>query len=135
MTIFAVATFYLSIIEILIPNNFNSEITYIINVLFDDFLGIETNITTSDTKDYQIEFNQKKLIINNDFFSKFNNNLDYLKKENIPSSIAFTKNQFTTEEDIPIIFGNDELTVDSNSFILMFLICKSYINSLLSIMP
>ena len=53
--------------------------------------------------------NSKKLIIEDGIFNKFPNDLEYLKPNNIPEKIEFTKNQYTNEKYIPIIYGNSVL--------------------------
>ena len=100
-------------IEINIPNNFLPERKYIINILFDEILGLEYEINSKNkTKDYEIILEgSKKIIIKDSFFSSFEYGLDYLNKKNIPRKINFLKNQFIVEKDIPVIFGNDEFKI------------------------
>jgi len=70
-----------------IPNNNIQERSYIIDVLFNEFLGLEYTLEIG-SKDYEIVLaNQKKLIIKDTFFNKYSKDLEYLKLENIPKSI------------------------------------------------
>jgi hypothetical protein len=101
-----------------IPNNFLSEREYIISMLFNEFLGLECKVNVSDIKDYEIILeNKNKLIIKDHFFSKFHDGLYYLDKRNIPAKVKFLKNQFIVENDIPVIYANDELKVSENKII------------------
>ena len=105
-------------IKICIPSNNIEERKYIIEVFFDEFLGLEYELEIKDVKNYEmILSNNSKLIIKDHFFSKFSKNLQYLDKKNIPQKVEFGKNRFTVEKDIPIIYGNNELEINDNQII------------------
>ncbi len=100
-------------IKITIPNNNVNERKYILDIIFDEFLGLSYEIVISDLglviSDWEIELeNGAKLIVEDHFFNKYPNDLEYLNLENIPSTINYqqkTNNQFILENDIPIIYG------------------------------
>ena len=70
-----------------IPNNNIAERKYIIDVLFNEFLGIKYNLEIG-SDNYEIFLpNKKKLIIKDTFFNNYPKKLEYLKLENIPKSI------------------------------------------------
>ena len=98
-------------IKINIPKNNINERKYIIDIIFDEFLGLEYQVNESDIcKNWEIELeNRHKLILEDHFFSKYPNNLEYLKLENIPSKVEFAQNKFIVEDNIPIIYGNTKL--------------------------
>lgn len=74
-------------IKIKIPNNNREERKYILDIIFNEFLGLEYTLETS-SEDYEIVLeNNKILIIKDTFFSKFPKDLEYLKLENIPIKI------------------------------------------------
>jgi len=74
-------------IKITIPNNNIQERTYILDIIFNEFLGLEYSLHVG-SKDYEIELqNGKILTIKDTFFSKYPNDLEYLKVENIPKKI------------------------------------------------
>ncbi len=74
-------------IKIKIPNNNLNEREYILDIIFNEFLGLEFRLEIG-SKDYEIILeNGKKLIIKDAFFSKYPNDLEYLKLENIPFKI------------------------------------------------
>ena len=113
-------------LKITIPNNNISERKYIVNILFYEFLGLEYEILikSSDLEvdSWEIELkSSKKLIIEDHFFSKFKNNLAYLKLENIPTEINYQSkinNPYIVEKDIPVIFGTDLLHTEDKKTIL-----------------
>lgn len=98
---------------IYIPNKFIPERKYIIDIIFGEFLQIDYKIVVSEKfQDYEILLSGgKKLIIKDQFFKQFDDGLNYLTNKNIPVKAQFVKNQFLTEEYVPIIFGDDELVV------------------------
>ena len=74
-------------IKIKIPNNNINERRYILDILFNEFLGLEYSLEIG-SEDYEIELkNKKKLTIKDTFFNKFPKDLEYLKLENIPVKI------------------------------------------------
>lgn len=97
-----------------IPENNIPERTYIIDILVGEFLGLPYSIEVSNNTDYQLLFEDKKVVFKDQFFNCYPEKLSYLKIEAIPESVAFVKNQFTPESDIPVLFGNDQLIVDDN---------------------
>jgi len=105
-------------IRILIPKNNIKERSYIVDILFDEFLGLEYEINTCSDNVYQIVLpNENKIIIEDHFFDKYPKCLSYLRRESIPQQVIFVKNDFITENDIPVIYGNDKLKVSDNRII------------------
>jgi len=76
-------------IKITMPNNNIEERKYILDIIFDEFLGLDFEVLESDKcKDWIIELSNKQLLtIKDTFFSKYPKDLEYLKLENIPSKI------------------------------------------------
>lgn len=74
-------------IKIIVPQNNIEERRYIIDIIFNEFLGLEYAIEIG-SNDWQIELPNKKLLtIEDTFFNRFPNDLEYLKLENIPNKI------------------------------------------------
>lgn len=99
-------------IKIIIPNNNLNERQYIIDIIFDEFLGLEYKfeVGSKNLQAYNIELeNGKRLIIEDHFFNNFPEGLEYLKESNVPKKIEYIKNEFTPEEDIPVIYGTNTL--------------------------
>ncbi len=98
-------------IKITIPNNNIAERKYILDIIFDEFLGLDFKVLESDDcQDWEIELeNGSKIIFEDHFFNKYLKELEYLKLENIPSKVEFAENEFIVEDNIPIIYGNTKL--------------------------
>jgi hypothetical protein len=95
----------------------SQEKHYIIHVVFNEFLGLEYQLETSNNvQDYEITFANKKLIIRDHFFNKYKGG-NYLDQQNIPGQVAYLSNQFIPEQNVPVIYGNDELMVSSNEIV------------------
>jgi hypothetical protein len=91
------------------------EKEYIIDVFFNNFLGIDYKLDFSSDNFcfYEIELSSgNKLVIEDAFFFLYKKPLEYLKREAIPENICFAKNEFTSEEDIPVIYGRDFLLIE-----------------------
>ncbi len=74
-------------ITIKIPNNNLKERKYIIDIIFNEFLGLEYHLEIG-SKDYEVELKNKKVLtIKDTFFNKYPKDLEYLKLENIPNKI------------------------------------------------
>lgn len=100
-------------LTIIIPDNFIAERTYIIKVLFSEFLGLDYKLLVrNNMRCYEIILeNGNRLMIKDHFFSKFEDGLDYLDKKWIPSKVIFTANPFFQAADVPVIFGSSEMNV------------------------
>lgn len=100
-------------LTITISPKYLEEKSYVISVLFEEILGLKYELQTrEDQTDYEISFNNKKLIIEDHFWNKMPGDLSYLSLTNIPQKIELGKNQFCVENDIPILFGSDKCTID-----------------------
>jgi len=104
-------------LKITIPSNNKNERKYIIDIIFNEFLGLEYKLEIGSNNYEIILENSHKLIIQDSFFEHYSNDLEYLKLENIPSKIEFTKNDFIVENDIPIIYGNSSLDIQNSSLV------------------
>lgn len=105
-------------IDINIPNNFIQERKYIIEILFEEFLGIHYKIYIKKIKEYEIILENNNILqIKDSFFIKFRNKNEYLNKINIPDKVKFLKNEFLMEKNIAVIYGDDELEVSENKII------------------
>ncbi len=73
--------------KIKIPNNNLNERRYILDIIFNEFLGLEYSLKVGSI-DYKITLNNGKILkIKDIFFNNYPNDLEYLKLENIPSDI------------------------------------------------
>jgi len=86
-------------IKITIPNNNISERKYIIDIIFNEFLGLEIKIGIG-SNDYEILLdNGNKLIFKEHFFNKSPNDLEYLKLESIPSVVSYQSKTETSAKE------------------------------------
>jgi hypothetical protein len=105
-------------IKISISDNFLFEKKYIIDVLLGQFLGLKYHISISKIEDYHIRLeNGNKLVIRDHFFSGFKESIGFLNEENIPKKVRFVKNEFMVEMNIPVIYGDEELSINKGEII------------------
>jgi hypothetical protein len=75
------------VLRCFIPHNNVPERRYILEIVLGELLGLEVLVDVG-SENYEILLpNGKKLTIEDTFFNKYPNELEYLKLENIPSSI------------------------------------------------
>jgi len=106
-------------LTIKIPSSFVKERSYVVHVLFNEFLGLKTKIEIDHkVQDYHIILaNNNKLIVKDHFFGKFDDGLSYLDEINIPEQIQYCNNRYILEKDLPIIFGKKK--TDSHKHIII----------------
>lgn len=106
-------------ISITVQNNNLAEKKYVLEIVFGEFLGLEFNINVGGEEligEWTIDLdNHSKLTFEDHFFSKFLNDTEYLEIEYLPTKIEFVKNNFTAEDDIPIVYGTNTLNISNHS--------------------
>ena len=107
-------------LNISIPNNNLSERTYILDILLGEFLGLKFDVKISnEEKNWRIQTEAGKVIVIRDnFFSNFPKPLSYLSKDNIPNEVLFIENPYAIEDNIPILFGDNEFTESSSEVLI-----------------
>lgn len=104
-------------IKIVIPNNNIEERKYIVDTFFHDLLGVCYQVSVGEELiDYHICFANKKIVFKDHFWNKNLVPLSYINISNFPN-VFYAKNQFTVEEDIPILYGDDELIISNNEIV------------------
>ena len=105
-------------ININISSKFLSEKKYIIDIIFNEFLGLTYKINIRNCENYEIILNNNKIIIIKDyFFKKHEKEEQYLSIENIPKECKFIKKSALIDNNIPIIFGKNQLNINPNRII------------------
>jgi hypothetical protein len=105
-------------IKIQIPDNNISEREYIIKILFSDFLGLKYSLIISDSDlHYSISFEGGELLIKDSFFGNYRDEYSYLSTETLPEKIVYLKSEFIADNNIPVIYGTDELQIIDNKII------------------
>ena len=112
-------------VRIIIPRNNLPERHYIIEVLLDEFLGIDFEIQTdSNSSNYEIVVeNGNRVIIEDHFFSKFKADQDYLNIGNLPEKIESARHPFLPEKDLPVIYGTTGINIREESSGQKSIIC------------
>jgi len=105
-------------IKITVSDAFIPERSYIIDTLFTEFLGLDYElIILPGSKDYCIKTDRGELIVRDHFFERFADESNYICQENIPSFVLVTNNPFLTVEDIPILYGDEEMDITTNRIV------------------
>src|SRR4030043_1183841 len=93
-------------LTITIPHNNLQERKYILHVLFSEMLGLKIKILVKDVEDYECAIgNGNRVIIKDAFFSRYKEDLSYLRHDALPAAIHYARNDFIAEIDIPVIYG------------------------------
>ena len=100
-------------IRIKLPLTFQPERQYLLEVIFSEFLGIEFTCEFTSTADYSILLeNGKELVIRDYFFSSLKGSFPALT--DIPEKVDFIRIPFTTEKDLPLLYGRPEVIVEGD---------------------
>lgn len=99
-----------------IPSDHIVERSYIIHVIFREFLGLNVDIVPDkDISDYIIELSpEKKLTVKDSFFSRCSS---YLNKDHLPRHITRLHTDFFPDEDIIVIYGKNDLIITDNEVV------------------
>ena len=65
-----------------------------------------------DATGYHIYFDGAELFFKDCFFGRFPGPLSYLTREAIPANVTYLKNRFMTEQNLPVIYGCDDLVCE-----------------------
>ena len=100
-------------LSIIVPESFLAEREYLADVVFRQFLAMPYTIRAEKSLIgcCNIVVGGKTITIKDDFFSRINEAKGYLSKEFLPVNVAFVTSPFLVENDIPLLYGNNEITV------------------------
>jgi len=99
-------------ITITIPPSFINERTYAVDILLREILGLEIQIIIGKSPDYRLSLpNRKEVLIKDHFFSSIPADTTYLSSKYLPAQISFTRNQFSADTHLPVIYGNPKIEV------------------------
>ncbi len=105
-------------LRISFPDNNLPERRYILETLFSGFLGLPYILDPGgDPAGYRITFDDSELFIRDHFFNAYPLPLSYLTAGALPGSVAFLRNEFTPEEEIPVLYGTPELIRKDNRLV------------------
>ncbi len=94
------------------------EKNYIFDIVFNEFLGIEYElIIKPEEKNYIIELeNHHRIILKDYFWNQIKGDaLSYLNQNFLPTSVKYSKNPYTYEEDFPVLYGDPEVKKEGDT--------------------
>ncbi len=97
------------------PSTFKPERNYVHDIVFSEYLGIQSKIKYHNEKNIIIEVNNKKIIIRDAFFSDIDEKKMYLKKEHLPKSITKTKDPFIPSGNLITMYGKNQILIEENT--------------------
>jgi hypothetical protein len=99
-------------LRIKINNRFLKEREYIIDTIFNDFLGISYQIEYHKKDDTVVVLeNGNKLNITDAFFSMIDESDGYLKMKHLPVKIEICRDSRFSEKSLVVLYGSGEITV------------------------
>ena len=105
-------------IKVYIPANNIAERQYIIEVLLGEFLGISYQLyVDEEIEDYYLNISDNQLIIRDGLWKNYPEMLSYLCEFAFPKVFFIESNPFTTETDIAVIYGTQELEITSEKIV------------------
>ncbi len=104
-------------IEVFFQKKFSEEKKYVFDILLKEILGIEYKYSYHDAPNYTIVCESKKIEIDDCFFSKIEEEQSpyYKTKSLIPQSIDYWESEYSTEKNIPVLFGKSNCKVQEYS--------------------
>jgi hypothetical protein len=99
-------------LRIKINNRFLKEREYIIDTIFNDFLGIPYRIEYHKKDDTLLVLdNDRKITIKDAFFSHIDESKGYLEMKNLPVNIETFQDSRFSEEPLVVLYGSGKITV------------------------
>lgn len=94
-------------IKVEIPTDNSNERSYILDVLLNEFLGLEYELVLNENiGDWRISLESgKTLIVEDHFFSRFPERKSYLCRAAIPAYVDYAKSDLAPEGNLPVIYG------------------------------
>ncbi len=101
-----------------IPNNLIPERKYIVDFFLKDSLKLDYEIRYHSRPEYVIEFNNKTIKINDHFFFAYKEPSEYLKIKALPNQVVYAENQLIPLDDMPIIYGTEQIFFYENKIVI-----------------
>lgn len=104
-------------ISIRIQTAHRAEFSYVCDILFGEFLGLNFDLEFAENLDCcELNFEGKSIFFQNSFWKE----KDYLSLDLIPQSKIRAKHEFFPESDLPILFGSDGIEISSDKIHVYF---------------
>ncbi len=92
---------------------YSEEKKYVLNLIFSDVLGLDFELCEHEYVNYKIIYNGKEIIINDAFFSQIKLDEKYYEHNKyLPKSCKILKTSTLSEDDLCVIYGDEELQID-----------------------
>lgn len=99
-------------IHLQLSTHLKAEFDYIAEVIFRDYFGLEYQISyTNDQTELFLQFEDKKIMFNADFWQREH----YLDADLVPKSVPFLEHHLLSEKDLPIMFGEAQIRLESKT--------------------
>lgn len=104
------------LLNILLPDNYHAERTYLAYILFEEFLGLKIRLHFGHTH-FSAEItleNGKLLRFKDSYFSSVSPESSHLEKKYLPDFVQWGSvilNPFLPENDLPILYGDNKLVI------------------------
>ncbi len=107
-------------LEISLPRNFHPETKYTFEILLDEFLGQPCIFKVEpEAHDFEIKVTeQKKIIIKNQFFSRYEEPEGYISKVAIPGNVIIWSDPEWSLHNLPVIYGEGRLEDTHQAYVL-----------------
>ncbi|MDD2634604.1 MAG: polysaccharide deacetylase family protein [Bacteroidales bacterium] len=106
-------------LEVSFQPKFLNEKNYVFDILFNEILGIEYRVKYHESPNYQLKSGDKVIIINDNFFTRFDENVEYYNNSDfVPDKIKYLKSDLCVEGNIPILYGDQNLEINQNSALI-----------------
>lgn len=106
-------------LQVIVPPSFLPERRYVLHVLLGEFLGLPYELATGASQDWIVRLESgRELVVRDRFFSRVSERESYLHPESIPEHVPRVRLPFTSEEDLPLLYGTAELEVGAERIVL-----------------
>ena len=100
------------VLQVIIPRCFFPERMYLLRTLLGEFLGLDYEVHVEERSDWALCLdNGKQLVVQDHFFARCTEPNGYLREEMIPQKVNVARLPFLVEEDVPILYGTEEMQV------------------------
>lgn len=107
-------------LEISLPQKFHLETQYAFEILLDEFLGQSCLFNVEpELRDFEIKGPElKKIVIKNQFFSRYEEPEGYIRKEAIPVNVVTWSDPEWSLKSLPVIYGEGSLEDTHQAYVL-----------------
>jgi hypothetical protein len=103
--------------KIKLPIDHQPERTWVLKTILGEFLGLDFSLEYQPgLSNYQFSLsNGNQLVIQDDFFGKYPDDLSYLTEESIPQRVQWIDHDLFPEGNFPVLFGTPRIEQSDNT--------------------